>query len=115
MSSYNCPILNKSLEDIEIYSSKKISLQAKNIPEVVNLSFGEPQFGPPVYLLQHIEKEDLTIDSFLNAVKSYEQARGCIELRKAIGELFRQSYKTLMEKSYERKNRKNAKWRGRDW
>ena len=92
MSSYNCPILNKSLEDIEIYSSKKISLQAKNIPEVVNLSFGEPQFGPPVYLLQHIEKEDLTIDSFLNAVKRYEQARGCIELRKAIAIWYKRKY-----------------------
>jgi hypothetical protein len=32
-----------------------------------------------------------------------------INLRKAVGELFRESYKTLMEKSYERKNRKTAK------
>lgn len=37
-----------------------------------------------------------------------------IDLRKAISELFKQSYKTLMEKSYERKNRKNAKWGGRN-
>lgn len=36
-----------------------------------------------------------------------------IHIRKALGELFKESYKTLMEKSYERKNRKNAKRGGR--
>jgi len=38
-----------------------------------------------------------------------------ISLRKAIGELFKESYKTLMEKSYERKNRKVGKRRGRNF
>lgn len=37
-----------------------------------------------------------------------------ITLRKAISELFKESYKTLMEKSYERKNRKTTKRRGRN-
>ena len=54
------------------------------------------------------------MDEVLSLAKDLAEERN-IELRKAIGELFRQSYKTLMEKSYERKNRKNAKWRGRDW
>lgn len=54
------------------------------------------------------------MDEILSLAKDLADERN-IELRKAISELFRQSYKTLMEKSYERKNRKNAKWRGRNW
>lgn len=94
ISTYNnYPNLNKTLEEIEVYSSKEISLRAKNTNEVVNLSFGEPQFGPPEYLLQNIEKEDLTIDNFLNAVKRYENAKGCSELRKAIALWYKRKYK----------------------
>ena len=41
---------------------------------------------------------------------SYEKN---ITLRKSMSELFKESFKTLMEKSYERKNRKAAKRGGR--
>lgn len=41
---------------------------------------------------------------------SYEKN---IALRRSVKELFNQSFKILMEKSYERKNRKTAKWGGR--
>lgn len=41
---------------------------------------------------------------------SYEKN---IALQKSVSELFKQSFKILMEKSYERKNRKVAKRRGR--
>lgn len=84
--------LNPTLLDLEIYASKAISLEAKKNPDIVGLSFGEPEFGPPDYALVDIAGKDLTIESFLSSVKRYEDPRGSIELRIAISNWYMNRY-----------------------
>lgn len=86
------PKMNPILLNMEVYPSKAIALQAKKDPSIVNLSFGEPAFGPPDYLLENITSEELTIPNFLDAVKRYESSRGSLELRKAISVWYQKRY-----------------------
>jgi len=84
--------LNRTLSGMDVYASKAISLQAKTDPDIANLSFGEPEFGPPEHLLADISGNDLSLASFLNAAKRYEEPRGNLPLRRAIAEWYRQRY-----------------------
>lgn len=84
--------LNKTLLNMEVYASKAISKIAKQDPEIVGLSFGEPEFGPPETALPGIVSEDLSQESFLNSVKRYEDPRGSIELRKSIANWYKTHY-----------------------
>lgn len=84
--------LNSTLLSLEVYASKAISLEAKKNPDIVGLSFGEPEFGPPEYALEEIEKNDLTLKAFLDAVKRYEDPKGALELRNAIAVWYKQRY-----------------------
>jgi aspartate/methionine/tyrosine aminotransferase len=84
--------LNRTLLGMDIYASKAISLRAKADPTIANLSFGEPVFGPPPYLLEDIGKEDLSLDAFVGAAKRYEDARGSLSLRQAIADWYLDRY-----------------------
>ncbi|MBX9599058.1 MAG: pyridoxal phosphate-dependent aminotransferase [Burkholderiales bacterium] len=75
-----------------VYASKNISLKAEKIPGVMNLSFGEPEFGPPEYLLEKIQAEGLSLETFLSSVKRYEDPRGSLKLRKAVSSWYHQHY-----------------------
>ncbi|PKQ77446.1 aspartate aminotransferase [Aeromonas sobria] len=75
-----------------IYTSKAIANKAANMPDVINLSFGEPEFGPPTFLKALIEKEGLSWDAFMLSVKGYEQPRGSLELRRSIAKWYQQRY-----------------------
>lgn len=90
--NYAVNMLNKTLMDLEIYASKAISLQAKKDPEIANLSFGEPEFGPPEHSLENIAENQLTITSFLDSVKRYEDPRGSIRLRESISNWYKKRY-----------------------
>lgn len=83
------PPLNASLVEMGPYASKGISQAAKADPSVVNLSIGEPAFGPPEGLLPSIAEEDLSLAAFLASVKSYETTRGALRLRVAIADWYR--------------------------
>lgn len=76
--------LNSALRSFAPYASKSISQIAQADPSILNLSIGEPEFGPPSYLLDQIDAEDLNIGSFLASVKKYEQSKGAARLRRAI-------------------------------
>jgi aspartate/methionine/tyrosine aminotransferase len=84
--------LNPVLLSMDVYASKAISLRAKADPSIANVSFGEPSFGPPEYLLSEIANEDLSLASFLNGVKRYEDPRGSLALRQAIAVWYRERY-----------------------
>lgn len=75
---------NSVLREMEIYSSKAISLKARTNPEIANLSFGEPVFGPPEFALDSIARDDLSITEFMRSAKRYEDPRGSADLRRAI-------------------------------
>ncbi|EIE7938705.1 hypothetical protein LDT72_004848 [Salmonella enterica] len=62
--------LNKTLESMAIYASKAIAQQAARMPDVINLSFGEPEFGPPAFLQELIEREGLSWQAFMHSVKA---------------------------------------------
>lgn len=80
------------LRDMEPYSSKAISLRARNDPAIVDLSFGEPAFGPPEHLLAGIASEDLIFESFSDGLKHYEEPRGHPGLRCAIADWYQRRY-----------------------
>lgn len=88
-SELNC--LNPILTSMDVYASKAISMRAKADPDIANLSFGEPAFGPPEYLLDAI-REDMTVATFMDAAKRYEGARGSLSLRQAIANWYRNRY-----------------------
>ncbi|AWK90130.1 pyridoxal phosphate-dependent aminotransferase (plasmid) [Azospirillum thermophilum] len=77
---------------MDVYASKAISLRAKADPDIANLSFGEPVFGPPEHLLDDIAAEDLSRTAFLDAGKRYEEPRGSLALRQAIAAWYRDRY-----------------------
>ena len=74
------------------YASKSIAIRARNDPDIVNLSFGEPHFGPPPFLYDDLQNNELTLDTFLSSVKRYEDPRGAPELREAISLWYERRY-----------------------
>ena len=84
--------LNKNLLDLDIYTSKAISLEAQKDKEIVNLSFGEPEFGPPDFFKKDFLEHELSVASFLDSVKRYENPRGSLELRKSICLWYKRRY-----------------------
>ena len=94
-------LLNDELVNLEVYASKEISRRAKSDPTIIGLSFGEPEFGPPEYLLDSIKHNDLSIDSFLDSVKRYETPKGSIELRTAITTWYKNRYGLSIDPEHE--------------
>lgn len=83
--------LNSALQNMEVYASKAISARAKQDPNIMGLSFGEPEFGPPEHL-QSVIEEELTYDAYLDSVKRYEASQGSLTLRKAIANWYKTRY-----------------------
>jgi len=73
------------------YASKTISTKAKQSPTMIKLCFGEPEFGPPEYMKEEINRF-LTYNSFIESVKSYENSRGSLELRQTIADWYKRRY-----------------------
>ncbi|WMY75960.1 pyridoxal phosphate-dependent aminotransferase [Buttiauxella selenatireducens] len=89
--------LNKTLDAMEVYTSKAIANKAAQMPDVMNLSFGEPEFGPPEFLKPLIEQQGLSWEVFLHSVKGYEQPKGSLALRQAIAEWYQQHYDVIVD------------------
>ncbi|MDE9437861.1 pyridoxal phosphate-dependent aminotransferase [Xenorhabdus bovienii] len=75
-----------------VYTSKAIANKAAQMPDVMNLSFGEPEFGPPAFLQSLIEQQGLSWEVFLHSVKGYEQPKGSLDLRQAIADWYHLRY-----------------------
>ncbi|MDE1462451.1 pyridoxal phosphate-dependent aminotransferase [Spartinivicinus poritis] len=84
--------LNPALTSMGAYASKSISQAARANPDVVNLSIGEPEFGPPEHLIHAIAEEDLSIDALLASVKHYNHTQGTLALRQAISHWYQRQY-----------------------
>lgn len=69
-------LLNSTLSDIGVYVSKAISQAARDNPDIMNMSIGEPAFGPPAHLLAEIAQTDLTQEAFLSSAKRYGHSLG---------------------------------------
>lgn len=86
------PNINQWLQQLNPLSSRAIALKAKANPSILNLSMGEPDFGPPPHLLDAFCAEDLNAARVLDAVKRYEHPLGGLALREAIAGWYRQRY-----------------------
>ncbi|WP_312413810.1 pyridoxal phosphate-dependent aminotransferase [Pseudescherichia sp.] len=86
------PPLNPSLANLGVYASKAISQAAKDNPAILNMSIGEPAFGPPAHLMAAIAREDLSAETFLVSAKHYGPSAGSTELRQAIADWYQRRY-----------------------
>lgn len=84
--------LNKTLQTMSEYTSKIISDKAKKDDSILNLSFGEPYFGPPSNIEQKISEECLKYSDFIESVKKYESSQGSLELRNTIATYYKENY-----------------------
>jgi phosphonopyruvate decarboxylase len=84
--------MNSTLAGLEVYASKAIGQRAREDPDIINLSFGEPEFGPPDHLLCDIAREDLTLESFVRSLKRYEESLGSPALRRVICAWYKRRY-----------------------
>lgn len=89
--------LNKTLEEMAVYTSKSIAKKAAQVPNAINLSFGEPEFGPPEFLKPLIKQQGLSWKVFLHSVKGYEQSKGSLALREAIAGWYKQHYGVVVD------------------
>lgn len=89
-------MLNTFLSNIEPYASKSISQKAKLDPTILNLSIGEPEFGPPEWATPKIQNI-LNSGEFTKGVKRYEDSKGDISLRKAIAEMYHRLYNIIID------------------
>lgn len=90
-------MLNRTLTSMSEYSSKAISMRAKLLPEVCNLSIGEPEFGPPEHLVDQMLTDDFTRTGLLDAVNRYEFSAGSAELRRAIADWYSRRYGIVVD------------------
>lgn len=89
--------LNPKLSALDVYASKAISMQAKSDPAIANLSFGEPEFGPPDYLLEGLAENELSLKTFLASVKRYEDPKGALRLREAVALWYAEHYNLAVD------------------
>lgn len=91
------PQINHYLATANPNSSKAISQKAKENPSILNLSIGEPDFGPPPHLLEDIGGQDLQLSPFIDAMKRYEHSRGSPELRRTLAEWYRRRHGVVFD------------------
>jgi aspartate/methionine/tyrosine aminotransferase len=85
--------MNRNLLSVRPHPSKQISDALAGDSEVVNLTVGEPSYGPPARLLEAIrERISLGAEDPAPAYNRYAHSRGVPALRRAIGEYYRRRY-----------------------
>jgi aminotransferase len=77
--------MNRTLEGLLPYASKRISQRAKADPEFAGLSIGEPWFGPPSFIHDVLERaREADFAGPRRMLRQYAEGRGEIGLREAI-------------------------------
>jgi aspartate/methionine/tyrosine aminotransferase len=85
--------MNRILDDIPVYESKKISDQVKTDPSILNLSIGEPFYDPPVSLHRNMNmSQGANPGDFAINSNKYSNPRGEFELRVEIAARYRRLY-----------------------
>jgi phosphonopyruvate decarboxylase/aminotransferase len=91
------PTINPELAACEALSSKEISRQARELPDTLDLSIGEPAFDLPRSLLDDIARQDLQGAPFLATATRYEDLRGARVLRQAVADWYAQRYAMTLD------------------
>lgn len=84
----NMPSTNHYLASANPVSSKAIAQAARANPAILNLSIGEPDFGPPPHLVEAIGRQAAALPALLAGLKRYEHSRGDPVLRQAIAQWY---------------------------
>lgn len=83
--------MNRLLNEISSYTSKEMARALDSDPSAVNLSIGEPHYGPPPYLMARMA--DAVSEATLTAALTrYETTRGSMSLRSVISDYYRTEY-----------------------
>lgn len=78
-------MLNPQIQGLGPYASKAIARSVEGNSDVVSLSIGEPEFGPPPAAAARLE-EVVRATTFVRDAKRYEESRGSPSLRALISE-----------------------------
>lgn len=91
------PDINPAIGSLPGYASKLASLEAKAAVGMVDLSLGEPAFGPPEYIRNAAVESDLTWSSLMDASKRYERSTGMVALRESIAAFYFRRYNLALD------------------
>lgn len=70
-------LINKNVRNIEMSGIRKISNRVDRSPDVINLTFGQPNFNTPDYI------KEAAIEAIRNNHTDYTETAGLLELREA--------------------------------
>lgn len=84
-------MLNSRIKSLGPYSSKAISRGVEGDTNIISLSIGEPEFGPPPAAVARLD-EVVRAQQFIRHTKRYEESRGSPSLRASISKYYRQSF-----------------------
>ena len=87
--------MNRNLLAIPPHPSKKISDQVKDDPSIVNLTVGEPEYGPPRAWNKEIVR--LLQESDAATIHRYASSRGVADLRDAIAKRYAEWYRLSLD------------------
>ena len=85
-------MINPIFDKLISYASKNIAVSVEGDPNIINLSFGEPDFGPPEYAVSELSRV-LQVTNVLDNLKKYEVSRGSENLRRGIVKYYLKNYK----------------------
>jgi aspartate/methionine/tyrosine aminotransferase len=89
-------MINPILDTIIPYPTKNIAMSVDGKPDIINLSFGEPDYGPPEYLVSELPNA-LKPSNVCGHLKKYEISRGSESLRRAIAGYYLRNYKLVYD------------------
>ncbi len=91
------PAINKNINKIPFYLTKKVSEGAAAEPSAINLSRGQAGFLPPLEIYEAAKK---LIDPKDKTVFRYEKAAGSIDLRNAISKWYKKHFNLDIKPEY---------------
>jgi aspartate/methionine/tyrosine aminotransferase len=89
-------MINPTLDTIISYASKDVAARVARDPNVINLSIGEPDFGPPKYAILQLSRMLETIN-VLEHLKHYDVSRGSEDLRREIAHYYLKHYQLVYD------------------
>ncbi len=84
-------MLNSAIQSLGVYASRSIARSVEGNAQVISLSIGEPEFGPPPTAVEQLE-ELMRTTELLTHLKRYEQSLGSTSLRLAIARYYQRYF-----------------------
>lgn len=79
------------------YPTKNISFRARAMKDVIDLSFGQPTFGPPDEVVRRDFAQILDTSHVVRSIKRYEGSLGSLSLRRAVSDYYQSRYNLAID------------------